>query len=204
MKSQELIYGTEVYDESLLWKSMLAGDERAFKSLLNLTYDLLFQYGNKFTTDRELVKDMIQDLFLEIWEKRESINQDIPPKAYLLASLRRKLHRFYKRNKLFYIGSYDALHDQFQIEFGVEQRFIKSEEALFNTEQISQLLNQLPARQKEAIYLKYFQDLDRDQVAEIMNINPQSVSNLLHLAFKQIKMDWKFLLSYLIITDIMA
>ena len=52
---------------------------------------------------------------------------------------------------------------------------------------MKQLLEKLPRRQKEVIYLKFFQELDRDQIAAVMAIAPQTVSNLMQLAIKQLR-----------------
>ncbi len=51
-------------------------------------------------------------------------------------------------------------------------------------------LENLPKRQREVIYLKFFEGLNRDQIAEVMGINDQSVSNLLQMAIKQLKANW--------------
>ena len=57
----------------------------------------------------------------------------------------------------------------------------------FRTKNIPTLLNKLPKRQKEAIYLKYYSGLKATEIAEIMDINYQSVVNILHKAIKNLK-----------------
>ncbi|WP_025761853.1 RNA polymerase sigma factor [Dyadobacter tibetensis] len=179
-------------EETLLWQALLGGNESAFESMIQRCYDLMFQYGLKFSKERELVKDSIQDVFLEIWEKRQALNKNIPPKAYLLASLRRKLHRLQQRNKNVLVADPTRFYTEFQIEFSAEYRLIEQEEDRINASQITGMLNKLPARQQEAVYLRFFQDLDRYAIAEIMNIHPQSVSNLLQTAFKFLKSNWLY------------
>lgn len=185
----KLIPSIQDDNELKLWHKMLEGDPAAFSGLLNSTYDLLFQYGNKFSRDRELVKDCIQDIYLEVWEKRSSLNGDIPPRAYLLASLRRRLNRVGQRNQAL---PFDSLDDvAFDMNYSIEYRLIRSEEDAQTAKRITYLLNALPKRQKEAVYLKFFLELDRDQIAAVMDIRPQSVSNLLQTAFKWLKEHWK-------------
>ncbi|WP_051350059.1 RNA polymerase sigma factor [Dyadobacter alkalitolerans] len=180
--------------EVLLWHEMLAGNVAAFEMLIDVTYDLLFQYGNKFCRDRELIKDCIQDVFLEIWEKKGSLNPEIPPKAYLLASLRRRLHRMVQKNRMLFLDH--LLPDEgFDIGFYAEHSFIESEHDQQLASQITHMLNGLPKRQKEAVYLKFFEDMDRDEIAAIMEIHPQSVSNLLQTAFKFLKTQWRSVVS---------
>lgn len=75
----------------------------------------------------------------------------------------------------------------FQVEFSVEEQFIEDEAVGQRAEQLKKLLNTLPARQKEVVYLRFFQELSRDEIAGVMAITPQTVSNLLQLAFKQLR-----------------
>jgi RNA polymerase sigma factor (sigma-70 family) len=183
--------------EMALWREMLVGNVASFEMLINVTYDLLFQYGNKFCHDREMIKDCIQDLFLEVWEKKDNLNSNIPPKAYLLASLRRRLHRMTQKNRMLFLDH--LLPDEgFDIAFNVEHQFIQSEYDQQMASRMTHMLNGLPKRQKEAIYLKFFQDMDRDEIATIMEISPQSVSNLLQTAFKFLKTQWRSIVSLLL------
>jgi len=59
----------------------------------------------------------------------------------------------------------------------------------FKNKNIAILLNKLPKRQKEAIYLKYYSGLKTTEISEIMNINYQSVVNTLHKAINNLKED---------------
>jgi len=189
--------------EIALWHEMLAGNVASFESLIDVTYDLLFQYGNKFCRDRELIKDCIQDVFLEIWEKKGSLNHNIPPKAYLLASLRRRLHRMMQKNRMLFLDH--LLPDEgFDIAFHAEHQFIQTEHDQQIASRITHMLNGLPKRQREAIYLKFFQDMDRDEIAAIMEIHPQSVSNLLQTAFKFLKTQWRSIVSLFLLLRFMA
>ena len=180
--------------EIALWREMLAGNVASFEMLIDVTYELLFQYGNKFCHDREMIKDCIQDVFLEVWEKKDNLNHDIPPKAYLLASLRRRLHRMIQKNRMLFL---DHLlpNEGFDIAFNTEHQFIQSEYDQQIASRMTHMLNGLPKRQKEAIYLKFFQDMERDEIAAIMDIHPQSVSNLLQSAFKFLKTQWRSIAS---------
>jgi len=177
----------------VLWHEVLTGNAASFEQLLQSSYDLLFQYGKKFSRDGELVKDCIQDVFLEVWERRSFLSKDIPPKAYLLASLRRRLYRLEQRSKVLPSEDLDSIG--FDIEFSVEYRFIRLEEDRRTAERISLLLNKLPKRQKEAVYLRFYEGLSREEIASVMDIHPQSVSNLLQTAFKWLKSQWKTAIS---------
>ena len=172
---------------TLLWEQTLSGDGKAYDQLVRLFYQGLFQYGCRFSRNKELIKDCIQDVFLEVWQKRQQVDREIPPKPYLMASLRRRIHRVALANRPVFGQEAYLRDDLFEVQFSVEESFIREETTLQTAERCLQLLKTLPKRQQEVIYLKYFQDLSRDEIAEVMKIAPQSVSNLIQLALKWLK-----------------
>lgn len=187
-------------EDRVLWQDFLAGELRAFEKLMSDNFRLLFRYGSKFSKDRELVKDSIQDLFMILWEKRDNLSPDAAVKPYLMASLRRLMHR--QVSSRTWVGG-EALQDEddyFEIEFSVEDDYIRNEATNTRTLQLQKLLNALPRRQKEVVYLKFFQELSRDQIAEVMAVSPQTVSNLLQIAIRHLKAHWKaeFLIFFLL------
>ncbi|GGB79578.1 RNA polymerase sigma factor [Dyadobacter sediminis] len=187
--------GPQEEDEINLWRKMLEGNTSCYEQLVGRTYGLLFQYGCRFSSDREMLKDCIQDVFLEIWEKRNVLNPQIPPRAYLLASVRRRIHRVMQRNRVQTTDNIEKSLSDFNVEFSAEYLFIQSEQDQQLAKRITCVLNELPRRQQEAIFLRFFNDLERDEIADIMDIHPQSVSNLLQSAFRTIKMQWKIIVS---------
>lgn len=178
-------------DERLLWQDFLTGDVKAFERLMSGNFRLLFNYGSKFSKDREFIKDSIQDLFLVLWEKKENLDPDAAVKPYLMASLRRLMHR--QVSSRAWVGG-EALQeegDYFDIEFSVEEEYIEHEATAVRTRQLQKLLNALPRRQKEVVYLRFFQELSREQISEVMAVSPQTVSNLLQIAIRHLKAHWK-------------
>ena len=76
------------------WRSMAEGDNRSFLLLYHTYYQALFCYGFSLSVDRELTKDCIQELFVEIWTTRSSLNKDVKNvRSYLFTWLRRKISR---------------------------------------------------------------------------------------------------------------
>lgn len=174
--------------DTVIWERFLEGDKMAFEELLKTHFKALFHYGTKFSKDQEFIKDCIQDLFLQLWESRQNLSSNVVVKPYLMASLRRRIHR-----ATLPIHFSDVLLESkniFEIEFSIEEQLIQHETTVVLTQKIKHALEVLPKRQKEVIYLKFFQELDREQIAKIMDIAPQTVSNLLQMAVKQLKKSW--------------
>lgn len=172
--------------EHQLWQQFLAGDSSAFQTLMTDYFRTLFRYGSRFSRDKEFIKDCIQDLFLYLWEHRASLRADVAIKPYLMVSLRRLMHRSLP-NTTHSDEFTDDKVNPFDFTFSVEEQYIQQETTGNQIRQMKQLLDLLPPRQKEVLYLKYFQELERDEIAEIMGIVPQTVSNLMQLAIKQLR-----------------
>lgn len=174
-----------------IWISFLQGDKSALEQLIHTHYKPLFHYGSKFSDDAELVKDCIQELFIGLWDRRLRLSVAVNPRPYLMASLRRALHRkIQSENRLLKYKS-DSL-DYFDFEVSMEQKMIASESLQLVLKKLAEAMANLPGRQKEVIYLKFFQNLSREEIAKIMGNNPQTVSNLLQLALKKLRIDVKY------------
>ncbi|GAB3934852.1 RNA polymerase sigma factor [Larkinella terrae] len=173
-----------------LWQRFKLGNTLAFEALMSKYGRMLFSYGSKYSSDNEFVKDCIQDLFLDLWQKRESLNSTVVVKPYLLASLRRRIHRALEKQRWQSNTPLDCV-EHFSIEFSVEEGLVEDETSRNVVYKVKYLIDQLTKRQQEVIYLKFFQELDREHISAIMSIAPQSVSNLLQAAIKQLKSQWK-------------
>ncbi|MGM9510553.1 RNA polymerase sigma factor [Larkinella sp. GY13] len=174
--------------DSQLWKDLVLGNEQALGSLMRIHYRSLLNYGQKFNRDEEFLKDCIQELFIEIWNRRQTLSSPDNVKAYLFSSLRRKIYREVHKLPLFYHPeSADAEDSGLHVEFSPEWWLIEEESLAERTRKMGHLLNLLPKRQREVIYLKYYQELSRDEISQVMTISPQTVSNLIQLAFMNLR-----------------
>lgn len=169
-----------------LWHNAKAGDKASFCQLAELQYRTLFNYAAHFTDDREFIKDSIQEVFTRIWEKRTTINLQYVS-IYLIKSLRNQLVQELRRQKQPYLSlsgqDVSGLSDWQTIETEIEQH----EADLSSQHRLRQAVNTLPKRQQEAVFLKFYSGLENDQIAELMEINRQSVANLLYKALFALK-----------------
>ncbi|MBD0259067.1 MAG: sigma-70 family RNA polymerase sigma factor, partial [Cytophagales bacterium] len=144
-------------NDDLLWKTFQAGDESAFAQLYDRFMPGLYSYGMKIARDEAVVRDCIQDLFISIWNSRENLSKVQSIKHYLNSSLRRELVRRIRRTHPFSQDLPDSY--DFQVTLDAESLQVQEE---MSQEQIGQLnvaVQQLPARQKEALYLRYYENL---------------------------------------------
>lgn len=183
------------FDDNTLWNNMKEGDEKSFSMLFKRYYDDLVSYGNSLSPNTEKVQDCVQDVFIDVWNYKEKLQSAVVVKAYLLSSVRKRIARLYKRDHIFRKStSIDAV--VFHMEFSVEHELIDDDDATKQKViQLNNLLNNLPARQKEALYLRYHQGLAVEQIAEMLEINYQSASNLVYRALVTLRKEWKGALS---------
>lgn len=173
-----------------IWLSFKQGNEDAFTELMELYYPSMLNYGLRFQNDRELVKDCIQDLFLELWKSRKAVADVRAPKSYLLISLRRKLLREIGRTRWFREAPEITDDYNFEVQFAIETYLINTEIQHEDLKKLKRCLGQLTKRQREAIYLRFFHELSYEEIAETMEINRHSAVNLVYEAIRFIKNNW--------------
>ena len=166
-----------------LWEAYQKGDHDSFALLFRRYYEPLVHYGNKLTTSSDVLEDCIQELFTELWQNK-SQTQVQSVKAYLFKSLKYKLYRVNQRKTT---GPFNENHIDVLFELSHENLIVGREQNAEKTARVLQALDQLSNRQKEIIYLKFYQELNYDEVSEIMNINYQAARNLLYQSIKSMK-----------------
>ncbi|MCF2499648.1 RNA polymerase sigma factor [Dyadobacter chenhuakuii] len=173
-----------------LWNRFRQHDEQAFDELANRRYRLLFNYATKFTKDTELIKDCIQDLFLELWYRRTRLTDTSYVTVYLICALRNNLLRKLKlNNRLDDSADITVSCEAFTDNLTVETMLISSESMSQKEREIRNAINRLPARQQEVIFLKFYEGLSNDEIAKVMEIERQTVSNFIYRAIGQLKND---------------
>lgn len=170
-----------------LWNEFRSGNKQSFEKLMRLHYRSLFGYATKFTHDSEFAKDCLQELFLELWRNRATLNPTAFVKSYLFKSVRNKVNRELHKNRHHHHTQQIDDNYYFDVEFSIEHHLIREQTLRETANTFSELLNKLPKRQKEIIYLRFYQDLEVSEIVEIMEINAQSVYNLLHKALANLK-----------------
>lgn len=165
-------------------------DEQWLACLMRTWYGDMFNYGRKFCRDEELVKDCIQEVFISLWQRRDTAQDILSPKYYFLRAIKNKvlkaLDLYARLNNTHVTGAYDFIDD-----FSVEQTIVAREMFAENGNRLKSVLSNLSKREKEVVYLKYHQMLDNGQIAQLMNINRQSVYNLLSGAVLKLRQCWQ-------------
>ena len=173
-----------------LWKRFLSGDDAAYSRLYTEYVQILFRYGSRFTSNRELIKDCIQDIFTLLYKNRKQLGQ--PPanvKVYLFVSLKNNLNRMISR-ELRYEPIVPEMNS-FLLEPTVEEQFIDDESHRNRQKLIEKIIRALSPRQKEIIYYRYIEELDFEEICTLMQLNYQSAQNLIQRVIKKVREDFR-------------
>jgi len=159
------------------WPRLLQGDRQALNEIYRLHADALFRYGIRLLHDENAVQDCIHDLFLKIWSNHARLSDTDNVRYYLISSLRNTIINY--RNQQGKIEHQELQErDGFAMDFTVESQYILKEEQTEKAQRLAEAMNQLTARQKEIIYLRYFEELSYDQIAEMMDLSKKGTYKL--------------------------
>lgn len=174
-------------DQSNLWIATVAGDQDAYALLHKSLYPSLYHYLLKMVKDEELADDLLQDVFIKIWTKRVQIGEMKNVKAYFFTAARSTAINHFRRVKLVNekLERYPEL--ELELEFNQEDVIIAAELNSNLKLVITEALNNLPARQREIIYLKFYEDMDYAKIAEVTGIRYQSVINHVFRAIQTLR-----------------
>lgn len=186
-------------DDQIRWQQFLEGTQQALAEIFLRYHDDLFRYGLKLTGNKEMVKDCIQDLFLKLWKNRRNIKSIQAIKPYLFKSLRHHLVDSLELQRPS-IAIDDDVLGSLQISYSHEDFIINEQVSEQSRQQVINAINKLPQRQREAIYLRYFEELDFETIAQIMEMNVQSVRNILQRGM-QLMRDQMLLISFLMMLE---
>jgi RNA polymerase sigma factor (sigma-70 family) len=176
------------FDE--VWCSFKNGDKTAFDALYRMHVTELVNYGHKISSDRVLIEDCIQDLFIELWQSRERIADTTSVKFYLFKALRYKVYRKLKTDGFFNLDDIERHHNDLACA-SHESNLIGIEVQSLQMENLRALIKQLPKRQQEAINLRYYHNFSNEEVAQIMGVNYQSACNFIFSALRKLKLNLK-------------
>lgn len=166
-----------------LWQAMCQGNEKAFAQMFKVHYQALLAYGIKITIDSAIVQDAIQDVFVHLWNKRSTLPEVTNVRLYLFKSLRNRLLRILEQE-----GKLEKKTINEPMIVPSEEDSVVLHE--LKKEQLIKLhfhLQNLPIRQREAIHLKFFQNLKTSEIADLQEVNYQSVSNNIYRGLNTLK-----------------
>ena len=154
------------------------GDQNAFMSLYDMYAEMLLNYGLCITSDKELVKDCVQDVFIKLISKSQDL-QVTKVTSYLLISLRNRLLDEFRRKNYITETAVEDIRISTTVE-DEENAYILDESSLNNVRKVQILMDELTPRQRQVFILYYIEQRKYEDICDIMQMNYHSVRNLVH------------------------
>jgi len=170
--------------DEVIWSAFRNNNKEAFAVIYYRFFKLLLQRGLQISSDRELVKDCIHDLFVEIWKNKSNLATPVSVKAYLIASVQRKILRHIKKNRTL---RNETSRIPMEVVHSKEDQMISDQHTEHQKCMVSRAINSLTRRQKEAIQLKFYANLSYEEIAGMMKINTDSIYNLVSKAIDSLQ-----------------
>ncbi|MDX9882973.1 MAG: sigma-70 family RNA polymerase sigma factor [Prolixibacteraceae bacterium] len=177
----------QVVKDQIVWNSFREGNRDALEIIYEENYSSLFHYGLKFTSDDDTVKDLIQELFIELIDSGEKLSATDNIRFYLLKALRNKLLKQLAANPKQKNDHPDIAG--FTLVESIENQLIKREMEETVRKRVIASVGKLSKKQQEIIYLRFYNDLSYQKIAELFGVKIQTVRNLMGRAIQSLKED---------------
>lgn len=170
---------TRKSDDIQLWQEFQAGNETAYATIYSNNVSLLYGYGQKLINDKELIKDCIQDLFVEIWNNKHKLAKVRSIKSYLLKSIRRKLIAESVKKRKIYADSPLSSYLKLHTNPSAERKLIEKQRFDAQQRKLKEVMKNLTDRQREAVHLKFYFQLSYAEIAEVMALSTKGAYKLM-------------------------
>lgn len=170
-----------------IWNHFIEdGDEVSLSRIYSENYDLLYDYGLRYTSDVEVVEDSIQEVFISIIRYRKKIGFVRNIQGYLISSFRRQL--FLNLNNKKRTISMDQMPEgTFDYFKSPDGEISDKEDKEFLHEAVNECINNLTNKQKEILFLRFEQNIPYDEIASILNISVDSCYKSIYRTIKSIR-----------------
>lgn len=167
-----------------IWTKFKAGDKEAFETIYNEFIDVLFDYGAKICSDKALVEDAIQDLFIDIYKYSICLNHPEYLEFYLLKSLKRNIIRKLKENRRFDYA--DDNSEKFNLKFLIEEEQ-ENENLRGHLNLLQKEIKNLDTKKRELIFLKFNSGLTYVEIGNLLDMKPDTVKKQIQRLIKTIR-----------------
>jgi RNA polymerase sigma-70 factor (ECF subfamily) len=179
---------TALHTDNQCWERLLQGDKEALYELYTKYYHTLLFIGLRNIHDSDLVKDVIQQQFLYLWEKRQSLMPAKNVRSYIVISfLRRLTSDWLKARRTVNLEVAWSKKEEEGFETSWEETLIIKDDNEAISKNLIALINALPARQRELIMLKFYEGLSYEDITQLTGLTHRTVYNKIHEALYKIK-----------------
>lgn len=169
-----------------LWSELRKGNKDALRTLFLRHHDSLFQYGLALCSQKPMVEDCLQELFCQLWESQERLSKVEKIKGYLWICFRRRLMKHLKA-KSRDIQHHTSFMGDMKQEQSIEKTIISREQQASNHKALNQVVDLLSMREREVLYLKYYEGMSYSEIEQVLGIRYQTARNYVHRAINRLR-----------------
>ncbi|WP_162340723.1 RNA polymerase sigma factor [Cyclobacterium salsum] len=171
-----------------VWTAFDRGNELAFNYIYRIHVKSMFRYGSQITCDTGLIQDCVQNIFIQLRDKRGGLNTVHHIKGYLFKSLQREIIRKLKKDSKLGKDGLDQNETYFPVTLSHETVLIHQEKDEEFRQKVKTALNELTARQRQAILLLYEEGMSYREIAEAMEFSEvKSARKIIYRALATLK-----------------
>ncbi|MDV7188085.1 sigma-70 family RNA polymerase sigma factor [Lutibacter sp. TH_r2] len=170
-----------------LWNEFQIGNGKAYATIYEKNASALYNYGLKIVNNEALVKDCIQDLFVELWNNKEKLGKVKFIKSYLYTSIRRKLISELRKNRRNISIPEDNEAEDCLCSKSTERKLIEKQNFDNQKKLLNKAISKLTSKQREILYLKYNAQLSYNEITQIMALSKKGAYKLMDRAIKSLK-----------------
>lgn len=173
--------------DHLAVKCLKEGDVKAFDDLFNKYSPRLFNFSLKYLKSAEEAEEVVQEVFLYIWEKKAALKPESSFNSYIFTIAYNIIKKHFIKKARENAFKDDQIRSFLQQENGLDQLI----DYKILLEKVELIINSLPPRRREIFIKRKYEELSVKQIAEQLGISPNTVENQLTSAQKQISGELK-------------
>lgn len=186
---------TSQANESVLVQRFIGGDEQAFETLFKKHYQMLLKVGQFLINDIEQAEELVHDVFINVWQKRENINSQASFKNYLITAVRNRCFNHLKaKKKTTSIDDDESWADELVADTATDTVANLKEVNLA----IEAAVSRLPEQCRIIFQLSRYEGMSYKEIAETLGLAPKTVENQIGRALKTLKTELKDYLPFVL------
>lgn len=166
-------------NQNLLIEGLKNGDEIAYVHLIEQYHNRLCNYANSLIKDDLIAEDIVQNVFVQIWEKRKKLKHELSLESYLYKSVHNKFIDEYRKGK-----AVMALEKKYMtaLELAIDEKDEVQEQKILTI--LFDAIHQLPPKCKQIFLMSKKEGLTNIEISQCLNLSKKTVENQITKAFR--------------------
>ena len=171
-----------MWPDSQLVSEVKKENTSALQSIYHKYADKIFNVSRSLHLDHEEAKEIVQEVFLTLWEKKHLLNENLSLNAFLLTITKNKIINYQKKKVN------ELKHNRAFIEYNSPSTSAEDEVIFHDLQKLAlQFIDSLPNRKKQIFMLSRREGLSNEEIAELLQISQRTVEYNIYQAEKSIR-----------------